>query len=280
MQIFDMQSKNKMNYDSFNRTLKSLKTSDITIETFYEYEIKSFSIDNTIYFSVSNLLNQYNDIHNTKYEIYEWFKLDSTHRILDCLRGIIEPASDRFDNSSKKVFIPGAIIYKQFDKYNQGYWTTDYLLQLILMNYDPVFALQISLFVANKRRKDNDEIMEKLSRVVPIDGESNWSFFISKEYKDDVVIFTTSYSRNKQKKPKNIVYNIDNLANGWTLKKRIHARIINEIKCLNYIDKSRYKYVVDRELYECNPNYFDFKFRTIAAEERKLLNWRPDIKVK
>lgn len=42
MQIFDMQSKNKMNYDSFNRSLKSLKTSDITIETFYEYEIKSF----------------------------------------------------------------------------------------------------------------------------------------------------------------------------------------------------------------------------------------------
>ena len=122
--------------------------------------------------------------------------------------------------------------------------------------------------------------MEKLSRVVPDDDYSQWSFFISKEYKDDVVIFTTSYSRNKQKKPKNIIYNIDNLANGWTLKKRIHPRIINEIKCLKYIDKSRYKYVVDRELYECNPNYFDYKLRTIAAEERKLLNWRPDIKTK
>ena len=280
MQASLCKAQSKINIDSFNRTLKSLKTTDITIEAFYEYEIKSFTIDNTIYYSVSNLLNQYNNIHDTKYQIKHWFELDSTQRILNCLRGILEVVPADFDNPSKKVFIPGAIIYKHFDNHSQGYWTTDYLLQLILMNYDPVFALQLSLYVANKRQKDNDALMEKLSRVVPFDGESNWSFFISKEYKDDVVIFTTSYSRNKQHKPKNIVYNIDNLANGWTLKKRIHPRIINEIRCIKYIDKSRFKYVVDRELYECNPNYFDFKLRTIAAEERKLLNWRPDIKVK
>ena len=172
------------------------------------------------------------------------------------------------------------MLNKKFDNNSQGYWVCEELLNMILIHYDNVFAYQVCGFIKEQRKKDNDAMMEKLSRVVPDDGESNWSFFISKEFKDNVVIFTTSYSRNKQKKPKNIIYNIDNLANGWTLKKRIHPRIINEIKCLNYIDKSRFKYVVDRELYECNPNYFDFKLRSIAAEERKLLNWRPDIKTK
>ena len=269
-----------MNYDSFNRNLASLKTSDITIESFYEYEIKSFSIDNITYYSVSNLLNQYNNIHGTNHKINEWLSVESSQRYLQYLLENLENGIYRFSNSSKKVFIPGSIIYKKFDNHSQGYWCSGEILHAILIHYDQVFADQVYTYLENKRQKDNELMMEKLSRCVPNDGESNWSFFISKEYKDDVVIFTTSYSRNKQKKPKNIIYNIDNIANGLTLKKRIHARIINEIKCLNYIDKSRYKYVVERELYDCNPKYFDFKFRTIAAEERKLLNWRPDIKVK
>lgn len=279
-----------MNVDLFNRTLASLKTRDITIESFYEYEIKSFSIDNITYYSVSNLLNQYNKNNGTKYQIKHWFATDSTQRYLNyLLENYRSPKNDfeklrslknDFSNSSKKVFIPGEIIYKKFDNHSQGYWCSGKILHSILIHYDQVFADKIYTYLEKKRQKDNDAIMEKLSRVVPNDGESNWSFFISKEYKDNLVIFTTSYSRNKQKKPKNIIYNIDNLANGWTLKKRIHPRIINEIKCLKYLDKSRFKYVVDRELYELNPDYFINKIRVIAAEERKLLNWRPDIKVK
>ena len=269
-----------MNVDLFNRTLASLKTRDITIESFYEYEIKSFSIDNITYYSVSNLLNQYNKNNGTNHKINDWLDNESSQRYLQYLLEIFRNRFSRFSNSSKKVYIPGSIIYKKFDNYNQGYWCSGKILHAILIHYDKIFADQVYTYLEYKRQKDNELMMEKLSRVVPDDGESNWSFFISKEFKDDIVIFTTSYSRNKQKKPKNIIYNIDNLANGWTLKKRIHPRIINEIKCLNYIDKSRYKYVVDRELYDCNPNYFDFKFRSIAAEERKLLNWRPDIKSK
>lgn len=269
-----------MNYDLFNRTLKSMKTSDITIESFYDYEIKSFSIDNITYYSVSNLLNQYNNIHGTKYRIERWIKNESTQEYLNYLLEKLRSSKNGFSISSKKVFIPGSIIYKKFDNHSQGYWACGKILHAILIHYDQVFADQIYTYLENKRQKDNELMIEKLSRVVPDDDYSQWSFFISKEFKDKRVIFTTSYSRNKQKKPKNIIYNIDNIANGLTLKKRIHARIINEIKCLIYIDKSRYKYEVDKELYECNPNYFDFKFRTIAAEERKLLNWRPDIKTK
>ena len=270
-----------MNYDSFNRHLASLKTSDITIESYFEYEIKSFSIDNITYYSVSNLLNQYNNIHGTNHRIKKWLETERSQNFLQFLYEKSESTKWVPPKSSDKhVYIPGSIIYKKFDNNSQGYWVCEELLNMILIHYDNVFAYQVCGFIKEQRKKDNDAMMEKLSRVVPDDGESNWSFFISKEFKDNVVIFTTSYSRNKQKKPKNIIYNIDNLANGWTLKKRIHPRIINEINCLNYIDKSRFKYVVDRELYDCNPKYFDFKFRTIAAEERKLLNWRPDIKSK
>ena len=71
-----------MNFDLFNRHLASLKTSDITIESFYEYEIKSFSIDNTTYYSVSNLLNQYNNVHGTNHKINDWLKNDRTERFI------------------------------------------------------------------------------------------------------------------------------------------------------------------------------------------------------
>ena len=105
-----------MNYDLFNRTLKSMKTSDITIESFYDYEIKSFSIDNITYYSVSNLLNQYNKNNGTKYQIKHWFATDSTQRYLNYLYEILggtkwvppkslenyrSPKND-FDNSSEK----------------------------------------------------------------------------------------------------------------------------------------------------------------------------------
>lgn len=283
-----------MNYDSFNRHLASLKTSDITIESFYEYEIKSFSIDNITYYSVSNLLNQYNKNNGTKHQIKHWFATDSTQRYLNylyekfkgpkkyplkSLENFRSPKND-FSISSKKIFIPGQIIYKKFDNHSQGYWACGKILHAILIHYDQVFADQVYTYLENKRLKDNELMMEKLQRVVPCNNGNNWSFFISVSFTEEEAIISLNYSREHQHKPRNIIYRVDNIPNGYTLKKNVHQSIIKNVNHLQYIEKSRYKYCVDKYLYELNPDYFINKIRVIAASERRMLEWRTDIKSK
>ena len=75
-------------------------------------------------------------------------------------------------------------------------------------------------------------------------------------------------------------YRVDNIPNGYTLKKNVHQSIIKNVNHLQYIEKSRYKYCVDKYLYELNPDYFINKIRVIAASERRMLEWRTDIKSK
>ena len=275
-----MKTLSKSNQMKFQNKVLNLKTSDITIEEFYQYKIKSFQIDNITYYSVSNLLNQYNKINGTKYQIKHWFENESTQEYLQYLQENYRSSITDFDNSSKKVFIPGCIIYKQFNKHSQGYWACGKILHAILIHYDQIFADQVYTYLEDKRLKDNEAMIEKLQRVVPCDNGNNWSFFISVSFTEEEAIISLNYSREHQHKPRNIIYRVDNIPNGYTLKKNVHQSILKNVNHLQYIEKSRYKYCVDRYLYDLNPDYFINKIRVIAASERRMLEWRNDIKSK
>lgn len=275
-----MKTLSKSNQMKFQNKVLNLKTSDITIEEFYQYKIKSFQIDNITYYSVSNLLNQYNKINGTNHKINEWLSNQNTQEYLHYLLENYRNGKSDFDNSSEKVFIPGSIIYKQFDKYNQGYWCSGKILHAILIHYDQIFADQVYTYLEDKRLKDNEAMIEKLQRVVPCDNGNNWSFFISVSFTEEEAIISLNYSREHQHKPRNIIYRVDNIPNGYTLKKNVHQSILKNVNHLQYIEKSRYKYCVDRYLYDLNPDYFIKKIRAIAASERRLLEWRNDIKSK
>ena len=275
-----MKTLSKSNQMKFQNKVLNLKTSDITIEEFYQYKIKSFQIDNITYYSVSNLLNQYNKINGTNHTINDWLKIEHTQRLMQYLLDNSRNEDLRFSISSKKVFIPGSIIYKKFDNHSQGYWCVGYILNMILANFDNVFAIQIFNYIENKRLKDNEAMIEKLQRVVPCDNGNNWSFFISVSFTEEEAIISLNYSREHQHKPRNIIYRVDNIPNGYTLKKNVHQSILKNVNHLQYIEKSRYKYCVDRYLYDLNPDYFINKIRAIAASERRMLEWRNDIKSK
>ena len=87
-----------------------MKLSDFEIKEFYNYKIRSVVENNIEMFFASDLIKQYNSVHNTNKKLKKYLETKQAHDLLLELNKIKEaPKSGIFENSTKFWNIPGII---------------------------------------------------------------------------------------------------------------------------------------------------------------------------
>lgn len=283
---------------------------------FYNYKIRTAVIDDITYYHASDFLNQYNKENGKNITMKDWLKREKVKEYFCFLQENHEAligASRKQDNheleisnsrkQGGKLNIPPHIIYKQFSREIQGYWTSGEVLHSILMYYDIPLAHKLYTFLENLRQQDNevftDIIMNQkdqisalkkmLNRTVPDTSNDQWIFTVYpennvKDKNDTHIYIRLSYNhkgkgRISKTAFKDCIYHLINIPNGYSFKRRAYDIMKSELKDFHpEIIGHHYSLLkLDCKTYYSNSDSIRKCIQKALVNIRKQLEWRQDL---
>ena len=269
-----------------------MKLSDFEIKEFYNYKIRSVVENNIEMFFASDLIKQYNSVHNTNKKLKKYLETKQAHDLLLELNKIKEaPKSGIFENSTKFWNIPGIIRMINIqdnnnDYVNSGYIMCEELLNSCLMWLDTSFAAKVLIFLHKCRTADSqfldhpDEFIK--SRIVPATECQDWSFMIIPVFKSNEVVLKASYCRTKNitktqlMNPNTIM--LHGLPNGFSFKYFVYNELNQVIKSYGGHSNGCHKssYSISKHVFENNFNIIVQGIVYAINKTRHMLNWCVD----
>ena len=269
-----------------------MKLSDFEIKEFYNYKIRSVVENNIEMFFASDLIKQYNSVHNTNKKLKKYLETKQARDLLLELNKIKEaPKSGIFENSTNFWNIPGVIRMINIqdnnnDYVNSGYIMCEELLNSCLMWLDTSFAAKVLIFLHKCRTADSqflnhpDEFIK--SRIVPATECQDWSFMIIPCIRNSEIILKASYCRTKNitktqlMNPNTIM--LHGLPNGFSFKYFVYTELIQVVKSYSGHSNGchRSSYSISKHVFENNFNIIIQGIVYAINKTRHMLNWCVD----
>ena len=118
-------------------------------DSFYNYTVRSTTIDNTDMYLDKDVIHQYNIEHNTNKSFKDWLRRIDTYELLNTIRKekglLLEPTDNFVEDFNKHGDIPEVFIKIKKNEY----LVNGALLHDILIWLDPKFAINVCKFIKN-----------------------------------------------------------------------------------------------------------------------------------
>ena len=282
---------------------------EFTTVPFFAYNIRSTVLSGVKMYLVSDLLNQYNAVHQTNKQFYKYLQNQETKELLQNRSVYTRPPNsvvvESAENDTNHWDIEGIIKYVTFNKTfgtaSQGYVICEELLIACLMWADPSFAWDVYTFLKNCREKDNDflkkKIIEMRDRYIPNNQDSQWSYIFSIKEEDGNIILRSKYVHQSLKGyfiDDNMIY-VKNLPNGYIFKKNAYDNLLpviqqyggrpatstiqleDDVDPIIRINKS--KFIIPKKTWDKDHKYFKRDVCLALQKTRQDLCWRNDIEL-
>lgn len=282
---------------------------EFTTVPFFAYNIRSTVLSGVKMYLVSDLLKQYNAVHKTNKQFYDYLVNKQTQELLTSKQKHTGTQNSGFQESSENDDnhwdIEGVIKYVTFSNVfsgaHSGYIVCEELLIACLMWVDPSFAWDVYTFLKNCREKDNDflkkKIIEMRDRYIPNNQDSQWSYIFSIKEEDGNIILRSKYVHQSLKGyfiDDNMIY-VKNLPNGYIFKKNAYDNLLPVIQQYGgrpatstiqledvpepIIRINKSKFIIPKKAWDKDHKYFKRDVCLALQKTRQDLCWRNDIEL-
>lgn len=290
---------------------------EFTVVKFFAYNIRSTVIDSVRMFLVSDLLNQYNENHNTNKQFYKYLQNQQTQELLisrqkthDLPNSAVVCQSDekytggqdpdlqcQSDKTTGLWDIDGVIKYVSFSKVfgtaSQGYVICEELLIACLMWADPVFAWDVYTFLKECREKNNDFLKKEVrqlkvinktlrTRYIPNDEDSQWTYILTLKDTPDNIILRSRYVHQTLKGKKiedEKIYYVKNLPNGYIFKLNAYNNLLPVIDQYGGKSENMSTFIIPKASWNADHRHFTRDIRAALKQTRVDLCWRTDLEL-